>query len=87
MRTINNIEILDNYKIRCTFSNNFVKVADISNYLNAPAFTVLKNKAVFNNVINKNYFIEWSNEELDLSADTLWHIGVEEMKTELVDNS
>ena len=83
MRTINNIEILDNYKLRCTFSNNIVKVADVSIYLDAPAFAILKNKAVFDTVINKNYFVEWSDYELDLSADTLWHIGAEEVQTEL----
>ena len=78
MRTIQNIAVVDNYKLRCTFNNNVVKLADISVYLDAPAFKPLKNVAAFSKVLNKNYFVEWSSYEIDLSADTLWHIGVEE---------
>ncbi len=78
MRTIQNIVVVDNYKLRCTFNNNVVKLADISVYLDAPVFQVLKNTTAFNTVVNKNYFVEWSQYEVDLSADTLWHIGIEE---------
>ena len=78
MRVINEIQVIDNYKLRCTFNNNIVKIADISDYLNAPAFAAIKNTTAFSNVVNKNYFVEWSNFELDLSADTLWHTGIDE---------
>jgi Protein of unknown function (DUF2442) len=78
MRTIQNITVVKDYKLRCTFNNNIVKVADISLYLDTPVFKVLQNKAAFNTVVNKSYFVEWSNYEVDLSADTLWHIGNEE---------
>lgn len=78
MRTITKIQVLDNYRLCCTFNDGTTKVADISIYLNAPAFEPLKDKSAFSKVINKNYFVEWSDDEIDLSADTLWHIGIEE---------
>lgn len=83
MRTITNIQVLDNYKLCCTFNDGTTKTADITTYLNAPAFEPLKDKAAFNKVCNKNYFVEWADYELDLSADTLWHIGVEEMQQQV----
>jgi len=78
MRSIEKIVVVNDYKLRCTFNNNIVKLADISVYLDAPAFQPLKNKTEFSKVLNKSYFVEWSDSEVDLSADTLWHIGIEE---------
>ena len=75
MRTILNLKALDNYKLQCTFNDGSKKIADISTYLNAPAFLPLQQYAAFNKVSNKNYFVEWVDYEIDLSADTLWHIG------------
>jgi len=77
MKTLSAIKALENYKLQCTFNDGTQKVADISVYLDAPAFVLLKQPNIFKNVSNQNYFVEWKDCDVDLSADTLWHIGVE----------
>lgn len=75
MRKLINIEYLKDCKLFCTFSDGTIKIADISTYINTPAFEPLKNEKSIENFVNKDYFIEWSEFELDISADTLWHMG------------
>ncbi len=77
MKTLSAVKALENYKLQCIFDDGTKKVADISVYLDAPAFVPLKQKEVFKKVSNENYFVEWKDCEVDLSADTLWHIGVD----------
>ena len=77
MKILSAIKALENYKLQCTFDDGTKKVADISVYLNSPAFFPLKQINIFNNVNNHDYFVEWKDCDVDLSADTLWHIGVE----------
>jgi hypothetical protein len=77
MRTILSITALDNYQLKCTFSDGSKKIADITAYLNAPAFLPLQTQLAFKKVTNKNYFVAWEDHEIDLSADTLWHIGID----------
>jgi hypothetical protein len=55
---------------------NSIKKYDCKPLLNLPAFLPLNDKYIFKKVINKGYFIEWTQEEIDLSADTLWHDGI-----------
>ena len=76
MKTLSAIEPLDNYKIRCTFDDGEKKIADISVYLQSPVFSPLQEPRIFKQVSNQGYFVEWADQEIDLSADTLWHIGV-----------
>ncbi len=76
MRTLSAVEAMDNYKLQCTFDNGIKKIADISVYLKAAAFRPLQQPNIFKKVSNRSYFVEWADEEIDLSADTLWHIGV-----------
>jgi hypothetical protein len=78
MRTIRDIQPLENYRLKCIFDDGTIKTADISIYLEGNAFKPLLEKEQFNKVKNHFYFIEWPEHELDLSADTLWHIGIEE---------
>ena len=75
MRTIAAIKPLTGYQLECVFEDGTIKIADLSGFLNAPAFTPLLDKNNFNNVSNEKYFIEWKELELDLSSDTLWHLG------------
>jgi len=77
MKTLSAVKPLENYKLQCTFIDGTKKVADISVFLEAPAFMPLKQKNIFNKVSNHNYFVEWTDCEVDLSADTLWQIGKE----------
>ncbi|GAB2529257.1 DUF2442 domain-containing protein [Spirosoma aerophilum] len=76
MRFLKSIKPVINYRLVCAFDNGVEKIADITQYLGSEAFKPLKDPDVFNNVQNKEYYVEWLDGEVDLSADTLWHIGV-----------
>ena len=76
MRLLTNIKPISNYRLVCTFDNGTEKVADITQYLQSEAFEPLRRSETFTNVQNKQYYVEWLDGEVDLSADTLWHIGI-----------
>ncbi|ADB41999.1 DUF2442 domain-containing protein [Spirosoma linguale] len=76
MRFLTNIKPISNHRLVCTFDNGVEKIADITQYLGAEAFKPLRDLDEFNKVQNKEYYVEWLDGEVDLSADTLWHIGV-----------
>ncbi len=75
MQTISTITPLNNYQLECVFTDGSIKIADLTEYLNAPAFKPLLEKREFDEVSNCSYFIEWEKYNIDVSADTLWHIG------------
>lgn len=75
MRNIVSITPTDDFLLLVKFENGIEKKFDIKPFLELPAFSLLKDKTVFKTVSNRGYFIEWYNEEIDLSADTLWHEG------------
>ena len=76
MRTLISIQPIDDFKLLCRFSDSAVKIADIKPFLAGVAFRSLQNHDDFSSVENRSYYIEWPGHELDLSADTLWHIGI-----------
>ena len=61
---------LDGAVLRLVTENGRVGTVDLGCYLDAPAFTALKNKEEFARVRNGKYFVEWDC-GADLSADTL----------------
>jgi hypothetical protein len=67
---------LPGYKLALTFGTGETKVVDINPFLQAEAFKNLHNPVLFNAVANREYYVEWLDGEIDLSADTLWHIGM-----------
>jgi Protein of unknown function (DUF2442) len=75
MRTIVSIQPMENFKLLCSFSDGSTKIADTSPYLKGEAFKPLLNPAEFSKIENRKLYVEWPEHELDLSADTLWHIG------------
>lgn len=75
MRILTNIEPIDDYKLICTFEDGTNKIADVSQYLKSEVFEPLQNPDLFDKVKNRHYYVEWLDGEVDLSADTLWHIG------------
>lgn len=76
MRTLITITPLDNYCLECLFDDGSRKIADIKPYLDKDAFKPLKDSKIFESALhNGGYFVEWKNYEIDLSADTLWHIS------------
>ncbi|CAN5234902.1 hypothetical protein BH09BAC4_BH09BAC4_14580 [soil metagenome] len=76
MRLLTDVTPLSSYRLACTFDNGIEKVADITPYMQSEVFKPLHNTDVFNSVQNRQYYVEWLEGEVDLSADTLWHIGV-----------
>ena len=77
MRTLRHVTPKDDYLLVCQFDNGVEKQADIKPYLHSEAFALLQKISVFHAVENNAYYVSWLNEAVDLSADTLWHIGVE----------
>lgn len=75
MRLLTDITPLPDYRLICTFDDGTKKVADISQYLQSEVFKPLQNTELFNSVQNQQYYVEWLDGEVDLSADTLWHVG------------
>ena len=78
MRKIEEIKVLENYILFCRFSNGDEKFVDIKPFLNSEAFLPLKNYSIFSNIKNHTFFISWLDENVYLSADTLWNIGEKE---------
>lgn len=75
MHVLSQVIPLSDYQLALTFDTGETKVADIKPYLQTEAFRSLQNHMLFNTVANKVYYVEWLDGEVDLSADTLWHIG------------
>lgn len=75
MKQINSIQTLTDFQLQITFEDGTEKRFDLKPYFKFPVFSILKDENIFRSVVNKNYFIEWQNHEIDLSADTLWHEG------------
>jgi hypothetical protein len=76
MRIITNIKALSDFRLECIFNDGTKKVADIKPYLTAEAFKPLFDPRIFSStLLNQGYFVEWKGYDIDLSADTLWHIA------------
>ncbi|MBV6493241.1 MAG: hypothetical protein LDLANPLL_01257 [Turneriella sp.] len=74
MIQIINVQPLQTYKLKVTFTNNESKIFDMSKYLNKGVFQELKNETYFNQVKNYKKYIAWPNDQ-DLSCDTLYTEG------------
>jgi hypothetical protein len=76
MRTITNIKALSDFRLECVFDDGSKRIADIKPFLNAEAFKPLLDPQIFSAALsNQGYFVEWKDQDVDLSADTLWHIS------------
>lgn len=75
MKQINSLQTLTDFQLQIKFEDGTEKRFDLKPYFKFPVFSILKDENIFRSVVNKNYFIEWQNHEIDLSADTLWHEG------------
>lgn len=85
MKKLTKIKPLSNFRLECDFSDGTKKIADIKPFLDKEVFKPLNNPHIFNSAIyNGGYFVGWNNYDVDLSADTLWHIAKnsKEVKTE-----
>ena len=75
MRLLTKVAPLPDYRLACTFEDGTEKIANISQYLHSEVFKPLTDLRLFNTVQNRQYYVEWLDGEVDLSADTLWYIG------------
>ncbi len=75
MRKIIDIQFTSPLQATCVFSDNVTKYVNLTEIAKSPVFSFLNDKHHVNFLVNKNYFIEWTRFEADLSADTLWHLG------------
>ncbi|HUZ61352.1 MAG TPA: DUF2442 domain-containing protein [Hanamia sp.] len=79
MRILTDIEPLSNFRLKRVFSDGTKKIADIKPYLDKEVFKPLNDPHIFSSALyNGGYFVEWKNYDVDLSADTLWHISINE---------
>jgi hypothetical protein len=75
MRKIISLSAIENFQLRLKFDDGVEKTVDMKPYFKFPVFSILKNPDIFKQVTNRSYYIEWQRQQIDLSADTLWHEG------------
>lgn len=75
MRKIVSFKEISATQLVCTFDNNVTKKIDLSPFINSEAFGFLKNKNAVYFLTNHKRHLEWQPQNVDLSADTLWHVG------------
>jgi hypothetical protein len=74
------VEPLESYQLRLTFSNGEIRRFDVTPYLNKGIFTELQNIEYFQQVKLSFGSIQWPHEQ-DFSADTLYLTSQPEEKT------
>ena len=75
MRKIVSLLATEDFQLSLKFDDGTEKKFDMKPYFQFPVFSILKNPGIFKQVTNRSYFIEWQGQQIDLSADTLWHEG------------
>jgi len=75
MRNISAIHANDDWTIDVAFDDGAERRFDVKPLLDCEAFEPLRNLNAFKAIRNRGYFVEWNN-EVDLSADTLFLDGV-----------
>lgn len=75
MRNISAIHANDDWTIDVAFDDGAERRFDVKPLLDCEAFEPLRNLNAFKAIRNRGYFVEWNN-EVDLSADTLYLDGV-----------
>lgn len=75
MRNISGIHANDDWTIDVAFDDGAERRFDVKPLLDCEAFEPLRNLNAFKAIRNRGYFVEWNN-EVDLSADTLFLDGV-----------
>jgi hypothetical protein len=84
MRRIISLSTIENFQLRLKFDDGVEKTVDMKPYFKFPVFSILEIPSIFNQVTNRSYYIEWQGQQIDLSADTLWHDGKIITKSEQV---
>ncbi|MBQ3087391.1 MAG: DUF2442 domain-containing protein [Clostridia bacterium] len=69
------VRALANHRLWLRFSTGEVKIFDCTPLLEQPAFQVLKDPAVFNNVYIDYGVPVWNGGEIDIAPETLYEQG------------
>ena len=64
-------EYIADYRIRVTFDNGSVKIADCEHWLNGPVFEPLRDKEYFKTFFVDGWTISWKN-GADIAPETLY---------------
>ena len=75
MRKIISLSAIEDFQLRLKFDDGVEKTVDMKPYFKFPVFSILETPSIFNQVANRSYYVEWQGQQIDLSADTLWHEG------------
>lgn len=75
MRTITSFQEVNRFLLKCSFNDNTEKNIDLTQFINSEAFRFLKDNSSQYYITNEKYHLVWHPYDVDLSADTLWHIG------------
>lgn len=71
---VDEVEYLENYKIKITFDNGETRVFDMADRLNGEVFEPLKDPEYFKRVFADGWSISWPN-GADVAPETLYHEG------------
>ena len=70
------VEVLDNYRLRVSFSNGEIKIYDVEPLLKYPMFAPIKDKDFFAKAETKYNTVVW-NENIDIDPEDLYWDSVE----------
>lgn len=75
MQKITCFSVLDDTHIMFEFLTKQKKTLDLENLWNYPVFVFLKDAKNVSKLKNFGSYIEWTDFEADISADTIWHFS------------
>lgn len=73
---VKKVEILDNYRLQLTFTNDKMKIFDVKPYLKDKFWSRLKNQEIFKGVKVAGGSIEWLDGEIDFCPDEVYEKSV-----------
>jgi hypothetical protein len=75
---VKDVVVLDNYRLRLTFTNGEQRIFDVKPYLKYPAFKRLGNQGYFSLARTEHGTVSWPN-DIDFCPDTLFLDSVREV--------
>ena len=75
---VTDISIKNDYILKVTFNNGELKIFDFASLLDTPAFKLLKDKSIFDNISLDFGIPTWNNGEIDISPAYLYKYGIDE---------
>lgn len=72
---VSGVRALDGYKLWIRFNNGETKIFDFTKELNSPAFSPLKDKAVFGSVYIDYGVTVWNDGDIDIAPEYLYKHG------------